>query len=277
MRLETTPRQLLKSVGKQISQAEAEFLLTALLRLPRHELYLTERPVPTRILRRFQQLVARARKGEPVQFLVHSAPFLDLDLYVDRRCLIPRPETEELVLRAADRLKNPSLIIDYGTGSGCIAIALARIFPQTRLFAVDASRPALAVCRRNVRRYRLSSRIRLLHSQDLSHPALCRLKGRVDLIISNPPYIPSKRIGRLEPGVRKHEPRLALDGGPKGARIVKMLLEQAPLFLRPGGLLALEIDHTQGRLVRALVPDVVIERDLAGRIRYAFLKRGAQR
>jgi HemK-like putative methylase len=138
--------------------------------------------------------------------------------------------------------------------------------------AVDASKAALAVAARNLGRYDLTSRVRLAQARSLDERVLTRLRGRLDLLISNPPYVPTPRLARLDRAVHR-EPRLALDGGPKGANIVAMLLTQGLSLLRPGGLLAVEVDGTHEAIVRKLAPDAGIERDLAGRIRYAFLKR----
>jgi len=271
----TTPAHLIRDAARLIPVPEAEFLLTALLHRPRHRLYLDRGPVPARKAARFQSLVSRAAAGAPAQYLVRSAPFLDLDLYVDPRVVIPRPETEELVLRAARRARAPRLVLDYGTGSGCIAIALARMFPRARVLAVDRSLPALQVCRRNTKRYRLSHRIALVRADTLGAPRLRRLAGRADLLISNPPYVPAERIPKLPVRVRDHEPMVGLDGGRKGTKILAMLLDLGPGFLSPRGLLALEIDLTHARFVRARLPQAGIERDLNGKVRYAFSTRAA--
>ena len=164
------------------------------------------------------------------------------------------------------------LAVDYGTGSGCIAIALARALPEAGVLAVDASKAALAVAERNVARYGLARRIRLARARGIEDRVLSRLRGRLDLLISNPPYVPTPRLARLDRAVRR-EPRLALDGGPKGANIVAMLLTRGPGLLKPGGLLAVEIDATHEAVVRRLAPDADIERDLSGRVRYAFLQK----
>jgi release factor glutamine methyltransferase len=271
---------LLREAAGLVPKTDAEFLLTYLLGVPRHELYI-ETTIPARTAARFLRLAACVRAGEPVQYLVCSAPFLDFDAYVDRRVLIPRPETEELVTRTLSRLKSKGRspqpearmrALDFGTGSGCIAIALARAVPEMTILAVDASKAALAVAARNVSKHGLGRRIRLALAKNTFTPALARLRGRLDLLITNPPYVPTGRLARLAKNVRR-EPRLALDGGPKGANIVAMLLEHGPGLLKPGGLLAMEIDSTQEAIVRALAPLAEVERDLAGRIRYVFLTR----
>jgi release factor glutamine methyltransferase len=275
-----TATALLAEASRSIPRSEAEYLLMHVLHVPRHELYLGPE-IATRTASRFHRLVARAKAGEPVQYLTCSAPFLDFDVYVDRRVLIPRPETEELVVRSLSRIRSGCRlqaascglsVVDFGTGSGCIAIALARALPDARVLAVDASKAALAVAARNVDRFGLASRVRLAQARSLEERILTRLRGRLDLLISNPPYVPTPRLARLD-GAARREPRLALDGGPKGANIVAMLLTQGVNLLRPGGLLAVEIDATHEAFVRKLAPGAKIERDLAGRIRYAFLKR----
>lgn len=244
-----------------------------LLALPRHELR-GDTLVSPRALVRLGRMVARVRAGEPPQHVTGSAPFLDFDLHVTRRVLVPRPETEELVGRAIARLRTPPrLILDYGTGSGCIAIALARRYPDARVIAADSSAPALSVARRNAARLGVGAQVRFVRCFTLAASALARRRGRLDLLISNPPYIPTARLTRLDRRVRGFEPRTALDGGPKGTKIVAMLLEEGPRLLRPDGLLAVEVDSTHHRFIRGIAPAAEIERDLAGRTRYAFLRR----
>lgn len=269
----TPTSALLRQADSLIPRPEAEFLILSLLGKKRHQIYDPGFKIPTHLARRFLQLCRQAKTGIPPQYLVRSAPFLDIDLYVDRRVVIPRPETEELVLRTLTRCPAASLIVDYGTGSGCIAIALVRRLPAARVVAVDSSSAALQVARRNIRNHRLSRRISLVRASSLLAPALSALRGRLDLLIANPPYIPSRRLARLESRVRSFEPLTGLDGGPDGATIVRMLLQQGPGFLRPGGLLALEIDHRHGWLVRSLLPGAITETDLSGRIRYAFFEK----
>jgi release factor glutamine methyltransferase len=269
-----------REAAKSVSRAEAEYLLMHLLQVPRHELYVGS-AIAARIASRFRRLAARAKAGEPVQYLTRSAPFLDFQVHVDHRVLIPRPETEELVVRTLSRVRSGCklqavsrklFVVDFGTGSGCIAIALARALPAARVAAVDASKAALAVAAQNVARYGLAKRIRLAQARSLEERTLSRLRGGLDLLISNPPYVPTPRLARLQRTVRR-EPRLALDGGPKGASIVAMLVTHGPALIKTGGWLAIEIDATHEAAVRKLAPDAEIERDLAGRIRYAFLRK----
>ncbi|MEO0077486.1 MAG: peptide chain release factor N(5)-glutamine methyltransferase [candidate division WOR-3 bacterium] len=266
-----TATHLLRDAARTLPVVEAEYLLEAILQIPRHLLFLDEGPLPASLVARYRAAVRKAAGGTPVQYLVRSAPFLDLDIYVDRRVLIPRPETEELVLRAVSRIQHPRLIVDYGTGSGCIATALARMFPHGRVVAVDSSRTALQVCRRNVSHYGLQKRVRLVQAESLSAPSLRRVAGRVDLLISNPPYIPSERIPKLSRSVRNYEPLCALDGGPEGTKILTMILELGPGLLSRRGLLALEIDSSHHEFIKRQVPQAVVERDFTGCARYAFI------
>ncbi len=251
----------------------------SLLGVTRHVLY-ENAMVPAGLRSRFRECVTKVRRGEPVQYACGKAPFLDFELAVNRHVLIPRPETEELVVRAIDRLRRRRstrpgsrlLALDFGTGSGCIAIALCRLWPGMRVLAADCSARALVVARHNARRLRVLSRIRFVRTASLTGQLFARYRSRIDLLISNPPYIPSSRLARLGPRVREHEPALALDGGPEGTSIVRMLLDHGPALLAPGGLLALEVDSTHGRFLRRSSPAVEIERDLAGRVRYGFLQ-----
>jgi len=246
--------------------------------------------LPARTGQRFAALVERVRSGEPVQYVTGRAHFLDFSVRVDDRVLIPRPETEELVSRAAgrvgrdsvfgtrdskDRGRRPLLFLDFGTGSGCIAIALARMFPAARVVAVDVSSAALRVCRLNAGMLGVAGRVRTICADRLDHPRLRPCRGRLSLLVSNPPYVPSDRIDKLDARVRSYEPRLALDGGPKGTSILTMILEKGPGMLAPGGLLAMEIDSTHPRRLKEYGP-LEIEKDLAGRPRYLFMRRRCQ-
>jgi release factor glutamine methyltransferase len=210
-------------------------------------------------------LIARRATGEPVAYLVGTKAFYNLDFFVDRRVLVPRPETELLVehtIAIARKRTGPLTIADIGTGSGAIAVALATHLPQAQIFAVDLSADALTVAAQNVQAHQLTERITLLHG-DLLAP----LPGPVDLIISNPPYT---ILAEVQPNVLQHEPWLALEGGPDGTAIYLRLFHQAPHWLRPGGAISCEIGAWQGSTVAQLLREafpkasVRVERDLAG-------------
>jgi release factor glutamine methyltransferase len=220
------------------------------------------------MLQQFRTLILRRAAREPVAYLVGRKEFYGLEFVVDRRVLVPRPETETLVdtaLEWAKQRPGPLVIADVGTGSGCIAVALAVHLPQAHIYAIDLSSDALAVARQNVIRHHVDASVTLL-TGDLLAP----LPQPVDLLVSNPPYTV---LDEVDPGVRMHEPHLALDGGSDGLAVYRRLFAAAPSALRPGGALMLEIGATQARavvdLARRAFPSaaVYVQRDLAGRDR----------
>ena len=225
----------------------------------------------------FHQLIQRRAHGEPVAYLVGYRSFYGLDLLVDPRVLVPRPETELLVelalefARAQSDVSDVSMvahaapayhIADVGTGSGAIAVALAVHLPNARIYATDISEAALEVARANVERHDVAGQVMLLHG-DL----LALLPRKVDLLVSNPPYT---ILAEIDADVREHEPHLALDGGPDGLAVYRRLLAAAPTWLAPGGSILLEIGATQATTVSALahtmfpLSQVTVHRDLAG-------------
>ncbi|WP_322815027.1 peptide chain release factor N(5)-glutamine methyltransferase [Chloroflexus sp.] len=222
----------------------------------------------------FNTLIERRANREPVAYLIGHREFFGLDLFVDRRVLIPRPETEllvELTLKEAQRFNHTPLIIaDIGTGSGAIAIALAMHLPHALIYGVDISPDALAVAAINVTRYQLDNRIRLLDG-DLCTP----LPGPVDLLVSNPPYT---ILSDIDEGVYRHEPHLALDGGSDGLDCYRRLIAAAPTCLKLNGAILLEIGSTQAasvvHLLRQALPmaETGIERDLAGHDRIVWAR-----
>ena len=258
---------------------EAEILLAHVLGHSRADLYAhPERPLLTHQQNHYQTLLNRRIEGEPVPYLTGHIEFYGLDLAVDSRVLIPRPDTETLVdltltlihrtlQRRSDCTYNVSLA-DVGTGSGCIAAALAVHAPHTHIHALDLSLDALSVARVNAERHDVVERISFLHS-DL----LTALAEPVDLIVSNLPYIAADEWSTLPHEVREHEPRLALYGGPDGLDVLRRLLNQAPAYLRPGGGLLIEIGVRHGPAVAHLArqtfsaADITLHRDLAGRER----------
>ena len=206
-----------------------------------------------------RQLVKRRGQREPLQHILGTASFCGLEIAVNRQVLIPRPETELLAERGWTFLNQPSTLnpqpptaLDFGTGSGCLAIALAHHCPTARLLAIDVSSPALALARENAARHGVADRIEFLEG----HGFAAVPEGRqFDLIISNPPYIPSAEIAGLQPEVREYDPRAALDGGPEGLDYFRRLAAEAASFLEPGGRLMLEIGDGQAECVRSLLQE----------------------
>ncbi len=208
----------------------------------------------------FKRLVARRAQHEPVAYLTGHRAFFDLDLAVDARVLIPRPETELLVERALDlarRWEQPR-IVDVGTGSGAIAVSLAAHLPRATLWAIDASAGALAVARANAHRCGVAERITFLHG-DLLSP----LPGPIDLIAANLPYVSAAEYAALPPDVRRYEPRAALLSGVDGLDAIRALLDQAPDRLSADGVVLLEIGAGQGMaaaaLARSAFPGAAVE------------------
>jgi release factor glutamine methyltransferase len=204
-----------------------------------------------------------------------TAPFADLCLAVDRRSLIPRPETEELVALAAARRSDrpPTGILDLGTGSGACILALARHFPRAVLTATDRDPAALAVARENMERSDGCAAVTLILSDWFEN-----LRGSWDLIVANPPYLSAEEWAATEPEVRLYEPRTALVSGDEGMADLKKILATAGSFLAPGGLLALEMGAAHGRPLKEFAVaqgfmTVEVVRDLCGRERFLFAEK----
>jgi release factor glutamine methyltransferase len=236
--------------------------------------------VPERHRVRFEMLVDRRMHGEPLQYVLGRWSFRSLDLMVDRRVLIPRPETEQVVeaaLAELDRLapdpETRPIAVDLGTGSGAIALALAAERPRVEVWATDTSADALEVAAANLAGLggRAATRVRLARGtwwQALPDP----LRGRVDLVVSNPPYISSGEMTQLDAEVAEWEPRTALEAGPTGLEAVVEILNGAPAWLRPGGAAVVEIAPHQARVVATTAEQlgfssVRVFPDLAGKER----------
>jgi release factor glutamine methyltransferase len=198
-------------------------------------------------------LIGKRIEGCPVAYLVGRKEFYSLELEVSPAVLIPRPDTETLVLHALAVAKQYAAprILDIGTGSGNIPIALAKHLPQAQITTIDRSSAALAVARRNAEKHGVAGRIRFLEG-DLFSP-LQGVGERFELIVSNPPYIASADLPHLEVGVRQYEPMLALDGGEGGYAVITRLLDQVAPFIAAGGHLVLEIGAPQEAAVRGLI------------------------
>lgn len=245
--------QRLEEAGSDTASLDAQVILAHVLGKERGWLFahydqaLTEEEAET-----FAELVARRAAAEPVAYLVGHREFYGLDLNVDQRVLIPRPETELLVDAVLDHIEsraNQSVqMVDVGTGSGAVAVAVAANCPSVTIYAVDLSASALEVAKENVAKHDSRGQITLLKG-DLLTP----LPQRVDIIAANLPYITSGDYPNLMADVRDYEPRLALEAGPEGLDLIERLLAQAPAHLNPGGVLFLEIGANQGQAVLALV------------------------
>ena len=241
-------------------------------------------------------LIARRASGVPTQHLTGHQEFWGLDFEVTPNVLIPRPETEHVIQFATERLgagsdegsarrKEQFRISDVGTGSGCIAIALAHEFPAARIFATDISAAALEVARRNAARHGFASRIdfvecNLMNALLHQSPVTSHESPLLDLVASNPPYIGRQEAATLPREVREHEPAIALFGGETGTEIYEALIAQAAMLLKPGGILVLELGHNSSEHVSRLLgaPEwtaVAITNDLAGIPRVASAVRSS--
>jgi release factor glutamine methyltransferase len=243
---------------------EAELLLTHSLNIQRSELILNQSlTIEKAGWEQFQRLLKRRLNHEPTAYLIGNQPFYGLEILVDRHVLIPRPETEllvEIVLRSTNH-DSLTTIADVGTGSGCIAVALAKNLPPATVYGIDSSGDALKIAKKNAEKNGVAARCHFLNGH-LLEP----LKEKVDIIVANPPYIPSAEIDKLQPEVKDWEPRGALDGGPDGLKYIREIIKAAPkqLFLEFGFGQAGKVLE----LAKAVYNKSEIRRDHAGLERY---------
>jgi len=278
----------LSAAGVDAPKLVAQVLMAHTLGVPRANVVMSPpaQPLQPHQLDSYRAYVARCVAGEPMAYVIGSAEFYALEFAMDRRALIPRPETEHLVeialtrlkaspassaLRQAANLKAP--IVDVGTGSGCIAISLAVKLPEARFIATDISSDALALAAENAKRHKVNSRIQFLHG-DLLAPVPARAEG----VIANLPYVTTAEWERLPRNIRDYEPRAALDGGPDGLACIRRLLSQASQRVKANGWLLLEIGATQGQAVADLARQkfplaaINLHRDYAGLTRVAEIR-----
>ncbi len=262
------------------ARVAGELLAARLLHVGRGELSAAEAREPSeRHLEAMRRGMARLARGEPLQYVLGEWDFRRLTLACDRRALIPRPETEELVTRvladlAARRAASaaPPFVVDVGTGTGAIILSVASEFAgDAVLVGTDVSEAALSLARENAARCGLSDRVKFAVADgldDFDEPQC------VDVIVSNPPYVTTAECDALDPRIRDWEPRLAFDGGAEGLDFYDRYLGDALNLLKPGGAVFFEIGETQGQAVRRLMEDygferILVEKDFSGRDRYA--------
>jgi release factor glutamine methyltransferase len=253
----------------------AEHLLAHVLGRKRIELYLDfERKLTETELTPLRDLVKRRSEGEPLQHLLGTVEFCGHVFLCDKRAMVPRPETEELVEFLKSEIQDPkSEIVDVGTGSGVIALSLAAEFPEMRVLAVDVSDDALALAQENAARLTLSTRVQFLKSRLLEN-----IEGAFDLIVANLPYISTQDRPTLSREVL-HDPEIALFAGARGDELVRELIDQAPSRLRPGGMMALEIGLGQSEALLSVLTeknyrDICSKNDYNGVTRFLFARYG---
>lgn len=276
----------LKQHGSESPRLEAEVLLAHARGCKRIELYTSfADPAPDELRTKFRELVRRRAEGAPVAYLVGHREFYSLDFVVTPDVLIPRPETELIVLTALGILKARGAqpagvrVADVGTGSGIIAITIARQAPQARVTALDISPKALGVARQNADRLGVADRVELVESDLLA--SLPKEAG-FDLIVSNPPYVSTAEFAELARDVKAYEPELALLAGPTGTSVIERLVPQAAEHLTPGGSLLLEISPMLQQAVEGLVQaderfdSIKALKDSSGLVRVIEARRKAE-
>jgi release factor glutamine methyltransferase len=268
--------------GVEQPRLHSELLLSHVLKLKRLHLYLEfGKTLSTEEADRFREMLQRRGRREPLQHIVEGTSFCGLELQVNRHVLVPRPETEVLAeegwtylqRRASQNLG--TTFLDFATGSGCIALAILRQCAAAAGFAVDVAPEALRTARENTAALGVADRLTLLESDGFAAiPADLRL----DLIVSNPPYIPSAEIETLQPEVREYDPRLALDGGGDGLMFYRMLARESPRFLASDGRMMIEFGDGQDAAISHLLETDgwtvdEVKPDLSGRPRVLIARR----
>jgi release factor glutamine methyltransferase len=276
-----TLQQLLKWGREKLSAAgvaewslDAWYLLEYADGCTKNEYFLhPDREVPHVKRQLYEELIEKRSRHIPLQHLTGSQEFMGLSFYVNENVLIPRQDTEILVEEAGKYMMPKMEILDLCTGSGCILLSILTLYPGLNGTGADLSEKALEVAKRNRANLNLEEKARLVHS-DL----FAQIEGSFDRILSNPPYIPTKTVDTLMEEVRDHEPRMALDGLEDGLYFYRKIVEQSPAYLKPGGMLFLEIGYDQAAAVTALMEKdftgVQVVKDLAGldRVVYGTLR-----
>lgn len=252
-------RLMLEQAGIESAAQEACWIVEHVLRLPAHRMIADrDRLLSHAELLATRGLVRRRVGREPLQYILGTQEFCGLEFAVNEAVLIPRPETELLVEYVAQRIpvERQATVVDVCTGSGCIAVAIARLRPRARVIATDLSRPSLDVARQNAARHAVCQRITWLEGDTLGPLVKEGLEGTIDVIVSNPPYIAEDEWATLQPEVRLFEPRAALVAGPQGTELHERLLRESSRYLLPGGELIMEIGAGQALAIRRIVDQI---------------------
>lgn len=275
-------RRLLAQAGIESAEQESLWIVEHVLRLPAHHVITDrERLLAPSELVAVRGLIERRVGREPLQYILGTQEFCGLEFEVNPAVLIPRPETELLVEYVAQRISSErqAIIVDVCTGSGCIAVSIARMRPRARVIATDLSISSLTVARQNAARHGVGDDITWLEGDLLEPLAGQELEGRVDVIVSNPPYIAEADWAALQPEVKLFEPRGALVAGPQGTELHERLLLEAVRYLAPGGAVIMEIGAGQARAMRRMVEQMPAYRfhrlvyDAAGLERVVIVER----
>lgn len=238
----------LRKCNVETPRLDAEVLLAHAMKKDRIQLYLDLKEATGEESELYYRtLIDRRSARVPVSYLTGHKEFMSLDFVVNENVLIPRPETEVLVETVCRLGEKGSRVLELGTGSGAIAVSLAKYNPDWRILATDLSVQALLVARENARYHKVMDRISFLQGDLLN---AFSWHSRFDWIVSNPPYIPARELARLPAGIRKYEPMLALDGGADGLDVIRRIIAEAYIILKPGGRLAIEMGYGQSEYVQ---------------------------
>lgn len=252
----TAGQQLLQNQKVESPRLECELLLAHILGVQRHQMYLNEaEPLTSDQKQTFHKLLQRRLKGEPLQYILGAWEFMGLPFKVDPRVLIPRWETEWLVdtILKAVKEREPFLhILDLGTGSGAIAVSLAHYLPQAKVTAVDIQKDALEVAKENAELNGVAHHIKFLNGDMFAPLAMPSNQKRFDVIVSNPPYIPTYELNSLMREVRDYEPVTALDGGVDGMDYYRQIAREAGHYLNEDGFVAMEMGAGQSQSIRKI-------------------------
>ena len=275
-------RDYLEKKGLDNPRGDAEALLGKVLNLPRIQLYLQhDRPMKPDEIAGYRGYLSRRVQHEPLQLLLGSVEFLDTVIHVAPGLLIPRPETEELAELAVTSARESSAlthlrILDLGTGTGCIAIAIATHVSTARVDAIDIDFEAVKCATANAKLNNVTDRVQVLTADLFSPRFLSQVQPPYDMIVSNPPYVAENEFDTLPPEVKHHESRHALAAGPDGLDYYRRIADLIPALLNPGGKLLLEIGESQGTAVRDLFSKaalaVAVHKDLSGRDRFVIAR-----
>ena len=288
-----TIRNILKWAIDTLKEADidspginADTLLSFVLSCDRTKLYTNpDEIISDANINRYKELINERIRHVPLQYITHQVEFMSLDFFVDERVLIPRPETEILVEAVLENVHDKQYsnekitIMDIGTGSGNIAISLAKNLSNVEIYASDISQEALEIARENVQRHKVADKVLLLHG-DLSGAFISHIdQGSIDFIVSNPPYVSESEWKNLEPELKDHEPRKALVAGKDGLCFYRHIIRDASDWLMPDGYLVFEIGDTQANSITRFMEseghykDIEISNDLQGKERIIFARR----
>lgn len=233
-----------------------------------------DKEIPEGIVDKFLNFIEKRKKGYPLSYILKEKEFYGLDFYIEEGVLVPRPDTEILVEWIINKVNNefkdkPLNVVELGTGSGCIALTLAYYLKNIKVFAVDIDEVALKVANINRDNLNLNDRVSFYKGDLFNGISSLQLEGKIDIIVSNPPYIPTNAIPELQIEVREYEPKKALDGGEEGLLFYKKIVPESKKYLKSGGILAFEIGYDQGMKVKKLLgnngfKDISIIKDFQG-------------